>query len=119
MHQRKGLEIASCYASRLVEGPRARARATVQCGFGVIARSRTVKMNRNQIDLPKESIKSSPDRSFVMRSKIAEKLQKRHFLTERSKCFPENFAIEKKSSCQFGNGTWREKQWSLTSKEDS
>jgi len=117
MRQRKGLEIASCYASRLVEGPHARARAPVQCGFDVIARSRTVKTYKNQIALPKESIKSSPNRGFVMRSKIAENLGERHFLTERSKCFPENFAIEKKSSCQFGNGTWREKRWSLTLKE--
>jgi hypothetical protein len=119
MRQRKGLGIASCYASRLVEGPHARARATVQCGFDVIARSRTVKTNKNQIALPKESIKSSPDRGFVMRSKIAKNLEEQPFLTDWSKCFAEDFAIGKKSSCQFGNGTWRRKRWSLTSKEDS
>lgn len=119
MGARKGREIVSCYAHRLVEALRARARSTVQCGFDAIAWNRSTQTRKKSIPSGKESIKTCASKSIVIRSKHAKNPQKRPFLTDWSKCFAEDFAIGKKSSCQFGNGTWRRKRWSLTSKEDS
>lgn len=111
------LEIAPCVSIQLVAAPHARARWTVSCGFQVIAFGGTANLCSISAFVDEESIDTRSSRGVVIRSKLAKNVENRPLLTEWSKCFAENFAIRKKSSCQNRNGTWREKRWSLTLKE--